>query len=438
MQEPNYWQRLKLRRLGRRRFLRGAALGTAGLATAAILGCGDEEEEALAPGTPAAGTPSGEALTVGAIHDQTGVLAVYNELTKDSVEVAVEDVNDNGGVLGRPLDLVFRDAQSLNEKYTEFATELVVGKKVAMLEGGGTSASREAIRPVIDSNGGPIYFYPTQYEGGVCDKWVFVTGETAAQQLAPLIRYAVENLGKKFYILAADYVFGQVSAQFAEIFLEEQGAELLGTEFFPLDVGDFGAAINRIQAAEPDVIISFLVGSTHLGYHRQLTAAGLEENFPTISTVLGVYADYLTLSPQETKGVVAAFSYHAGLDNPTNKNMVDRLRAKRGGELPFVSEYNSQVWDAWHLWAIAVNQAGTLDQDKVIEVLESGLEYDSPSGRIRLDGGTHHLVHNMFIGQINAEQGIDILETFPNVEPTFEKSVCNLIDNPDTHTQFTP
>ena len=416
-------------RIGRRQLLQSVALGGAGLGASALL-----------RGLPAVGAPTGTPIKIGTIHDLTGAFAVYNQATRDIVEIAVEEINARGGVLGRPVELLIRDSQSSIDKYAEFANELVLGEKVAMLEGGGSSASREVIRQVIDRNGGPVYFYPAQYEGGVCDKFVFCSGEVPTQQIGPaLIPYAMEHFGGEFYTIAADYNFGHISSVWVKKFVEQQGGRVIATEFFPLDQTDFGSAISRIQAARPQVIFSLLVGNNHLGFHRQFAAAGLVDKIPIVSPVFGQAGELTSLSPQEYKGLVVAFDYFPQLDNPANKAFLDRVRARHGGRLPYaIGEFPYNIWLNIQLWAAATNKAASIEKDKVIDALESGLQLDAPEGRVRVDGKTHHLVHSIHIAQASEDRSFKIIKTIPDVQPSYEQSVCDIISGPRTHKQFTP
>jgi len=416
-------------RIGRRQLLQSVALGGAGLGASALL-----------RGLPAVGAPTGTPIKIGTIHDLTGAFAVYNQATRDIVEIAVEEINARGGVLGRPVELLIRDSQSSIDKYAEFANELVLGEKVAMLEGGGSSASREVIRQVIGRNGGPVYFYPAQYEGGVCDKFVFCSGEVPTQQIGPaLIPYAMEHFGGEFYTIAADYNFGHISSVWVKKFVEQQGGRVIATEFFPLDQTDFGSAISRIQAARPQVIFSLLVGNNHLGFHRQFAAAGLVDKIPIVSPVFGQAGELTSLSPQEYKGLVVAFDYFPQLDNPANKAFLDRVRARHGGRLPYaIGEFPYNIWLNIQLWAAATNKAASIEKDKVIDALESGLQLDAPEGRVRVDGKTHHLVHSIHIAQASEDRSFKIIKTIPDVQPSYEQSVCDIISRPRTHKQFTP
>ncbi|MDQ2944173.1 MAG: transporter substrate-binding protein, partial [Candidatus Dormibacteraeota bacterium] len=183
--------------LSRRQFLwgTGLALGTIGLAA-----CGG--------GTT---TPTAGPVPVGSVLDGTGGLNIYGTVMIDATNFAVDDINKNGGVLGRQLKLTAFDAQSTNDKYVQYADQLMLETKAAVIMGGITSGSREAIRPSIDKNK-QLYFYNEQYEGGVCDKFVFATGVGPSQQLSTLVKWTMDNVGKTVYTLAADYNYGHISS----------------------------------------------------------------------------------------------------------------------------------------------------------------------------------------------------------------------------------
>ena len=164
----------------RRSALRGVgALGLVAAAPTVLMGVGSSPRTAF---------------PVGSILDATGPINIYGLPMIDSTRFAIDDINANGGVLGRPLRLIELDAQSNNQLYTEYASKLILENEVPVLMGGITSASREAMRPVVNRYQA-LYFYNEQYEGGVCDKFVFCTGVTPAQQLGVLVPWAVENHG---------------------------------------------------------------------------------------------------------------------------------------------------------------------------------------------------------------------------------------------------
>jgi len=190
-------------------------------------------------------------IKVGSLHDLSGGLDIYGKPMVDALTFAIDEANAAGGLLGRQLHLINYDTQSSMQLYTQFAQQAALKDKVAVVHGGITSASREVIRPVLDKFK-TLYFYNTQYEGGVCDRNQFDTGVTPAQTVEKLVPYAMKKWGKKVYVVAADYNYGQITSQWVKKYVTENGGEVPSIDFFPLDVTNFGPTISKIQAAKPD------------------------------------------------------------------------------------------------------------------------------------------------------------------------------------------
>src|ERR1700683_2886955 len=192
-----------------------------------------------------------EPIGVASLHDLSGGLDIYGKPMVDALTFAIEEANSAGGLLGRQLQLINYDTQSSMQLYTQFAQQAALKDKVAVVHGGITSASREVIRPVLDKFK-TLYFYNTQYEGGVCDRDQFDTGVTPAQPVEKLVPYAMKKWGQKVYVIAADYNYGQITSQWVKKYVTENGGEVWAIDFFPLDVTNFGSTISKIQAAEPE------------------------------------------------------------------------------------------------------------------------------------------------------------------------------------------
>src|SRR5438105_1316146 len=217
----------------------------------------------------------GKKVPVGSLLDKTGGINIYGLPAIAGTEYAVAEINAKGGLLGKQLELIQYDTQSDIANFPKFAKKLILEDQVAVIHGGITSASRESFRPVIDEYK-QLYFYNIIYEGGVCDKYVFVTGETPTQQMGPLSKYALKKYGTKAYTVAADYNFGHISWKWWDIFwrngggLEpvagaKRGQHVGKVEVIPLDVTDFNATLNRIQEAKPDVLQSVPTGRARVG-----------------------------------------------------------------------------------------------------------------------------------------------------------------------------
>jgi branched-chain amino acid transport system substrate-binding protein len=376
-------------------------------------------------------------IAVGSILDATGPINIYGKPMIDATKFAVDSLNQAGGVLGRKLRLIENDGQSNNQVYAQDAVKLILDDKVAALMGGITSASREAVRPVVDKYP-TVYFYNEQYEGGVCDKLVFCTGVTPAQQLGVLVPWATKQYGKKIYTLAADYNYGHISADWVKVYLKQAGGEIAGEEFIPLDVVNFDSVIQRLQSNKPDVVMSLLVGGNHIAFYRQFAAAGLKGKMAMVSATFGLGNEQIVLTPQEAEGIIVIYPYFQELDNSVNKEWVAAWHKRFGSDYTYITDSASTVWNGWHLWAMAVNKANSLDREKVIAALESGLTFDSPEGEIKLDPKSHHVIHSVHLAKVNDKNGFTIMQSFANVEPSDTMQVCDLLSDPNQHKQYTP
>ena len=388
---------------------------------------------AVAPMFPLAAL-AGDQLVVSSILDLSGGLDIYGKPMADCMTLAVEEQNAAGGLLGKQLKLASYDPQSNMQLYAQFAQKAALKDKAAVVMGGITSASREVIRPVLDRYK-TLYFYNTQYEGGVCDRDIFCTGVTPGQTVAKLIPYSMKKWGKKVYVLAADYNYGQITSQWVKKFVLENGGSVASIDFFPLDVTNFGPAISKIEAAKPDMIVSALVGGAHISFYRQWAAAGMTKKIPLASTTFAGGNEHIVLSPAECNGFLVSYNYFQNLDTPENKAFKARFYKRFGKDYPNITELAMGTYQGFKLWAAGVKKAGSVDRMKVIEALESGISIDAPSGKVTLDPPTHHCVLNVSIAEVKDRQ-LDVLKTFPQQKPSDTSAVCNLIKNPNDNQQY--
>ena len=393
-----------------------------------------EEPEASDPGETEPVTS--EPIRVGSLLDETGPLNIYGTPMVDATRLAIDDINAKGGVLGRQLELVALDSKSDQSEYIAGADRLVA-EDLVVVHAGITSASREAIRPIF-GEADLLYFYNVLYEGGVCDRNTFATGVVPTQQMQVLIPWTIENIGPRLYVLAADYNYGQISADWVQEYAAEHGGEVVGEDFFPLDVAEFGTTISEVQSASPDAVVSLLVGGAHISFYSQYAAAGVNAEIPIVSTTFGLGNEQVVLDAASSEGIIVAYPYFEELENPTNAEFTAAWQAEYGEDYPYITDLAVYAWEGWHLWAAAVEAAGTTDREAVIAQLESGVSFDSPKGQVTLDGGTHHLIQPVSLASANDSNGFDVIETFESIPPTFEQQTCDLIANPETNEQFTP
>ncbi|HEX7381514.1 MAG TPA: ABC transporter substrate-binding protein [Nevskiaceae bacterium] len=402
------------------------ALCSAALATASAAGA--------AASPPAA---SDAPIPVTMIMPESGPLANYGQAVALAGQLAVKDINAHGGVLGRPLALSSLDSQSSTAHATVLARQ-VARSDAAVVVGGFLSSTREAIRPIFH-RAKKLYVYTQLYEGGVCDKNMFGTGPVPYQQLGPALKYAAEHGLKRWYVMAANYDYGRISAGWIQRFAKDDGATIVGNtpKFFALSDSTFPDTVTDIQAAHADLIVALLVGAAQDNFFEQWSASGLNRSTTLLYPQYGAGAEQIALGGAG-KGILAAWPWLPTERHPTAKSGFIAAWNASGTKDP-ITPLEISMWNAWHLWAIAVDKAGSLQRDKVIAALESGVSYDTVGGPIHMDGPTHEAITAMRLYRDNGNGYFDFVKLLsPDAQPVFMQSTCNLIKDPDTDKQFMP
>ncbi|TNE37600.1 MAG: urea ABC transporter, partial [Alphaproteobacteria bacterium] len=163
-------------------------------------------------------------IKFGSILDTSGPFDAYGKPMDMAMRLAIGEINAAGGLNGEKIEIDAYDTQSNMALYTQYAQQLTRQDKVDVVHGGILSASREAIRQILRKSK-TLYFYNVLYEGGVCDRNIFINGVTPAQQVEVLIPYAMKKSGKKVYVLAADYNYGQITAKWIQKYVADNGGE---------------------------------------------------------------------------------------------------------------------------------------------------------------------------------------------------------------------
>lgn len=376
-----------------------------------------------------------DTIKVGGLHDLSGAIDSTGVPMNQVFQLAIKEINEAGGLLGKQVEAVIYDPQSNMSLYSQYATQLALKDKVDVVMGGITSASRETIRPIFHRYN-TFYFYNTQYEGGVCDRNEITLGTTPAQTVKRVIPYGMNLFGKKVYTVAADYNYGHITAAWVKRYVEENGGEVIATEFFPLDVAQFGSTISKIQGAKPDFVLSAMVGTSHLGFYRQWAAAGMKSQIPIVSTVYGAGGtEQVILTHAESDGIIASFGYFEAINNPVNKAFLEKVATEYPDKQWVMSEISEVTYEGMMIWADAVREAGSTKRDDLLEVLTSGKVYDMPAGKVKIDPKTQHAIRDVYIA--TCKDGVfAINETFPDSQPEDTQMVCDLIKDPKSNTQF--
>jgi urea transport system substrate-binding protein len=396
----------------RREFLKKA--GGAGLTLAAA--------QALAPFalTGCAKGPAGNAIKVGILHSLTGTMAISETSLRDVELMAIEEINSAGGVLGKKIEPVVEDPESkFTDVFPEKAKKLLLRDKVACVFGCWTSVSRKNVLPVFEENNG-LLFYPVQYEGNECSPNVVYTGAAPNQQILPAVDWLLGKEGgnkKKFYLLGSDYIFPRTANLIIVKYLESKGMKPVAEKYTPLGHKDYATYVQDIKKEQPDVIFSTINGDSNVNFYNELANAGITaDQIPVVAVSVG--EDELRgLDPAKVKGHLAAWNYFQSIDTPKNKEFVKKFQAKYGADR-VTDDPIEAAYFMVYFWKLAVEKAGTTDVPKVQAALRSGIEFDAPGGRVKLDPKTQHTYKYFRMGKTRDDKQFDVVYTSPEpIEP---------------------
>ncbi len=375
-------------------------------------------------------------LKIGVLEDHSGDIAIFTMPKVHGAHLAVDEINAAGGILGRKVEIIEYDPQFDNAKFQEFARRLIEKDKVEVIFGAATSASREAIRPIIDKDNS-LLFYAQQYEGGVCDGNVIGTGGVPEQQFSTLIPYMMEKYGKKVYIIAADYNFGQISTEWTKKLVTEAGGQILGAELIPLGVSQFGQTIQNIQKAKPDWLMSLVVGNSQSAFYEQAASAGL--HIPMGSSItIGLGFEHKRFKPPTMEGMHVAINWFEEIDRPAAKDFVKRWHAKYPDEF-YINDMGENEYSAVYMYKKLVEMAGSTDIAKIREQIATGNAcIDAPEGKICIDPKSQHASHQMTLLSVAADHSVHVEKTWDRVDPYWLGQIgCDLTKD-DPKDQYTP
>ena len=342
----------------------------------------------------------GDTVQVGILHSLSGTMAISEVSLRDAELMAIEEINEEGGVLGKKIEPIVEDGASDWPTFAEKAKKLVQEDKVATVFGGWTSASRKAMLPVMEQNNG-LLWYPVQYEGMEQSPNIFYTGATTNQQIVPAVDWLLESGMENIFLIGSDYVFPRTANQIIQAQVKANGGKVVAEEYTPMGHTDYNTIINKIKSAKPDVIFNTLNGDSNVAFFKQLSDAGISaEDIPVLSVsvaeeeIRGIGADVL-------EGHYASWNYYQTTDTPENKTFVEKYKEKYGDDR-VTGDPIEAAYIAVHLWAAAVEKAVSFEVDKV-KAAADGIEFAGPGGAVKIDGETQHLYKTVRIGQVQED-----------------------------------
>jgi len=345
------------------------------------------------------------AIKVGVLHSLSGTMTASERPLQSLLVMMIEQLNERGGLLGRPVEAVIMNPRSDWKLYADQARTMLTEHKVAAIFGCWTSASRKQVLPVVEWANG-LLFYPSQYEGEEQSPNIFYLGGTPRQQALPAIDYLRRGHRRKFYQIGTDYIYPRTTNAIIRNYLansEIAGADV--EEFYaPLGHADWRhviAELWKFSAGGQSAVISTISGDSNMHFYRELARAGLtSEVLPVMSLSIGE-AELPALPRASMSGHYVAWNYLHEMESNKNSDFISAWREFSGEPAAIANDPMEATWLGFHLWSAAVEKAGTLDPNKVREAM-SGLSIEAPSGfRVHMDRDNHHLHKPAAIGRID-------------------------------------
>lgn len=367
----------------------------------------------LAAGLFAAGAAhAADPIRIGVPIGLSGANSVVAPSVIQSAELAVEEINAAGGVLGRMLELVVADDGSGAQGAQRAYDSLVFQQKVDAIITMETSAARNAGLPIVNRGRTP-FIYTSFYEGRSCSPWMYVNAWVPEQQVGPIVdHFIAEYEAKTFFLIGSDYAFGRGMLEFTRDYVEANGGTVLGEEYLPMDGSDWTSIISQLRASGADALITSTAGGApNVTLTKQLRASGVSIPYGNLAVDEGTAASM----GADAEGVYIAGSYVTTIDSPENKAFLEAMQAKFGADLRTPNDLSVPQYEAIYAYKAAVELAGSTDADGVIEALGQ-VSVTGPRGTITMDKQRHAPL-TMYLGQVKADGSVEVISAFENVDP---------------------
>jgi branched-chain amino acid transport system substrate-binding protein len=361
---------------------------------------------------------STDPIKVGVIADQTGPLSFMGIANANVARMVVDDINASGGLLGRQIDLYLEDSETTDSAAEAAATKLVQEDHVDVILGGIYSSTRQAIKGPAVVEGKTLYIYPEQYEGQESDPLIFCTGPVPAQQIEPLFPWLMEKSGAKtFYLPSADYIWPHVLNEKVREVVTANGGEIVGEEYFPMDQTDYREVVERIMSSGAEVVFNTIVPPGLTPFVQQLHDAGF---LARGGQIVCTYWDEncLALVPaDQVEGLYGCLDYYQDVGDPFSEALLARYAELFPASAQFTGgSACSGLYRGLKLWEAAVTEAGSLDQEAVIEALDHAKIPRGPGGPAEMVPGQHHVRMNMYIGRVTGG-ALEVIEELGVIDP---------------------
>jgi branched-chain amino acid transport system substrate-binding protein len=335
-------------------------------------------------------------------------MSVIEETQLRGTLLAIHEINERGGVRGRPIKPVIYDPSSEASAFGRYAKKLMVEDGVTTIFGCYTSSSRKAVLPVVERLNG-LLWYPTLYEGFEFSPNVIYSGAGPNQNSLALFRYLMKHHGKRFYFVGSNYVYPHVSNRIMHEFVRHNAGQVVGERYVSLRPrrADFYEVVREIRDLRPDAIFSTVVGDGTTYLYQAYAENGFDPKQMPIASLTTTEAEVRAMGFDVAEGHITAAPYFQGVENEQNRRFLMNWK-KIYGDDESTNMCCEAAYFQVHLFARALEKANSLDTEQLRSAI-LGEDVDAPQGRISINPVCGHANLWNRIGRANRRGQFDIL-----------------------------
>jgi urea transport system substrate-binding protein len=363
-----------------------------------------------------------DTIKVGVLHSLSGTMAISETTLKDVMLMLIDEQNKKGGLLGKKLEAVVVDPASNWPLFAEKARELISKNKVAATFGCWTSVSRKSVLPVFKELNN-ILFYPVQYEGEESERNVFYTGAAPNQQAIPAVDYLMSKDGgdvKRWVLAGTDYVYPRTTNKILEAYLLSKGVakEDIMINYTPFGHSDWQTIVAEVKkfgtAGKKTAVVSTINGDANVPFYKELANAGVKAtDIPVVAFSVGE-EELAGVDTKNLVGHLTAWNYFQSVKAPINDKFIADWKAYTKNPKRVTNDPMEAHVIGFNMWVKAVEKAGTIDADKVIDALP-GIEVPNLTGGMSKMLPNHHITKPVLIGEIKADGQMETVWKTPGL-----------------------
>jgi urea transport system substrate-binding protein len=347
-------------------------------------------------------------IKVGILHSLSGHMSISELPLKDAAELAIQEINSRGGVLGRQIIAIVEDGKSDPNVFAVKARQLIEDHNVCSIFGCWTTSSRKMVLPIVQATNN-LLWYPVQYEGFESSPNIIYTGAAPNQQIVPAIEWCLREKGSRIFLVGSDYEFPRKANEIVKEMLRKIDQTPVGEAYVPLDNKDFARVVAEIKETKPDIVFNTVNGEGNRSLFTELRNAGLNSLDCPVMSVSLAEVEVFEIGPTLMQGHYSAWNYFQSVDTTQNKQFVSSYKELKGSHKPTDDPIEASYFQV-HMFALALAAAKKANPSDIREAAR-GLSFMAPGGEVTIDVNNLHTWKMARIGQVRSDGQFDIVWT---------------------------